>query len=65
MSDGMGLFFWMDRLTDGFFIVDLFLNFFTGWITKAGAVILERRLIVQARGVSIEMGLVAFFVSGY
>lgn len=62
MSDGLGFFFWMDRLTDVLFIVDLILNFFTGWVTKDGAVILERRVIVQARGVPLD--LLALVVSG-
>lgn len=55
MSDGMGFFFWMDRLTDVLFIVDLILNFFTGWVTKDGAVILQRRVIVQARKVLVDL----------
>ena len=55
MSDGMGFFFCMDRLTDVLFIVDLFLNFFTGWVTKDGAVILQRRVIVQARKVLVDL----------
>lgn len=55
MSDGMGFFFWMDRLTDVLFIFDLISNFFTGWVTKDGAVILQRRVIVQARKVLVDL----------
>jgi hypothetical protein len=56
MVDGVGYYFWMDRLTDVLFIVDLVLNFFTGWVTKEGAVILDRRVIVQVRGVWLCCG---------
>jgi len=40
-------FFWFDRLTDILFILDLIFNFFTGWVTKEGVVLMDHRVIVK------------------
>jgi hypothetical protein len=40
-------FFKFDRMTDIIFIVDLVFNFFTGQITKEGAVVLDRRTVMK------------------
>lgn len=42
--------FWVfDRCTDFMFLFDLIFNFFTGHVTREGAVILDQRLIAKVR----------------
>ena len=40
-------YFWIDRLVDLVFLIDIFLNFVTGVITDDGVLSMERRVIVR------------------
>jgi hypothetical protein len=40
-------FFWFDRFTDVLFMADLVFNFFTGYVTHEGAVIMDYSVIIR------------------
>ena len=40
-------YFWIDRLVDLVFLIDIFLNFVTGVITDDGVLSMDRRVIVR------------------